>query len=397
MNWIKANRNEMLLLLGSTVVTLALAAVFLQFSYYRGILPGRLYPQHYYTKDAQMGYDIVPNFKKQEAVLLGLSYDVWSNELGCFDMPYEKEQPYIYLTGDSFTWGYAPFEDKWGTLVQTLLGTRVLKCGVAGAGTRYELLRTARQLQTLPDPTVIVVGYDGNDVEDDALFPANSVHDGYLVDNYEKKHLSAVETEQAYRNLETYCIDGTVPKNPRMQALKCWLHNNSILYMLAAAHKDLFRELIPGLSVEKTAPASSPVRSESSYEENFKSILGFKDLAAQKGAKLLFVLIPSKKDEVRGSGPGVNDRVMMFLKENDIDYLDLRETFQKASKATVLHWPVDGHWNIAGNHLAGFAVSQFLLTHDIVKVSDKTSGLQSIATDMAKEFDISLGADGVTR
>lgn len=382
-----------LICLTSIVLTLLAVEAGSRLTRYAGILAPLSFPQYYYVKDAELGYDLAKNFPRTRQRLIEHPYKIWTNKMGCFDTPYEGEKPFIYLTGDSFTWGYASFEDKWGTRLQKLLAMRVLKCGVAGAGTKYELIRTTRQLAALPNPSMIVVGYDGNDVEDDNMFPQNSVYDGYLAANYDRKNLSAAETDRQYKNLKTYCIDGKAPKNPRIQAVKCWLHNNSILYNIAAANKRLLRGSFLDFFVKNGilaggGSANVSVRSETSYQENFQAILGFKKLAAEKGARLLFVLIPSRKDGTKEGGPGINDKVAEFLKQHGIDYLDLRSVFQNVydPKTTALHWPIDSHWNIAGNHLAGFAVSKFIIENGLIGVSDKMERIRMIDAEIQKEF-----------
>lgn len=380
-----------LVCLASIVLTLVAIEIVSRFTRYVGILQSS-FPQYYYVKDAELGYDFANNFSKTRHNFLEHPYDIWTNELGCFDTPYRGEEPFIYLTGDSFTWGYAPFEDKWGTRLERFLATRILKCGVGGVGTRYELIRTTRRLRTLPNPSIIMVGYYGNDFEDDNAFPQNSVYKGYLAPAYDKKNLSVADIERQYKNLKTYCIDGEAPKNPHIQAVKCWLHNNSILYNIAAVNKKLLGGSLLSFLIKSGVLAGNDiahtsVSSENVYQENFKAILGFKKLSQEKDARLLFVLIPSKKDGTREGGPGTNDKTTEFLKKNTIDYLDLRSTFQNAhDQKMALHWPFDGHWNIAGNHLAGFAVAKYIIERDFIKVGDKTERINMIDAEMEKEF-----------
>ena len=111
-----------------------------------------------------------------------MEYDIWSNELGCFDEPYRGEKDVILLVGDSFTHSYAPFADKWGTRLEKLLHYRVLKCGVNGYGTRQELLKAQEIIARIHrSPRLIIVGYFWNDLLDDSAFPSLTAVDGYLV------------------------------------------------------------------------------------------------------------------------------------------------------------------------------------------------------------------------
>jgi hypothetical protein len=64
----------------------------------------------------------------------------------------KKDEPYILAIGDSFTWGYNPLEEKWTSIIERRSGTRVLKCGVPGVGTKYQLQHLRRLLKQLPHP-----------------------------------------------------------------------------------------------------------------------------------------------------------------------------------------------------------------------------------------------------
>jgi hypothetical protein len=96
-----------------------------------------IYHRYYFKADKELGFDIDAN---RPPVLTrqadGYTYHIWSNEIGCFDEPLGRPGDSILLLGDSFTWDFTRFEDKWGTLLQKHLGMRVLRCGVSGFGTR---------------------------------------------------------------------------------------------------------------------------------------------------------------------------------------------------------------------------------------------------------------------
>ena len=101
--------------------------------------------RHYFRQDSEAGYDIQENFLKTAArIENNYYYQYWSNELGCFDNPYQGEKDYVLLLGDSFAHMFAPYEDKWGTVLEKQLETRVLKCGVVGYGTRQEYIKAKK-------------------------------------------------------------------------------------------------------------------------------------------------------------------------------------------------------------------------------------------------------------
>ena len=98
----------------------------------------------YYVADPERGFDIAPNRPTTLHYVDGTLYPVWSNSLGCFDVEPGPADRYVYLAGDSFAWGFTPFGDKLGTVLERRLGVPVLKCGVSGAGELHELARCGR-------------------------------------------------------------------------------------------------------------------------------------------------------------------------------------------------------------------------------------------------------------
>jgi len=128
---------------------------------------------------------------------------------------------------------------------------------------------------------------------------------------------------------------------------------------------------------EKKATADTSFDVE--YEKHLQNILGFKELAEKKKSKLLFVLVP-----------GDNEKLKPFLQKEHIDFLDLRPIFEKISKETPLRWKINGHWNVAGNHLAGFAVSKYIIENNLVTVADKEKKLEDIHNQAEKEFGVEL-------
>ncbi|MBI2120766.1 MAG: hypothetical protein HYT94_04050, partial [Parcubacteria group bacterium] len=142
MNWIKNHKADIALALVSFVVTIVVVDAVLYFTHYRYVILKTIYPRFYFMKDLEIGHDIGINVATTTHLFEDSSYPVWSNDLGCFDTAYASETPYIYLAGDSLTWGFSPFEDMWGTRTQDIVGVRTLKCGVTGGyGTKQEFIK----------------------------------------------------------------------------------------------------------------------------------------------------------------------------------------------------------------------------------------------------------------
>ncbi len=336
-----------LLALATTGLTLVALELLLWLTPYRSKIPLLAEPRNYWVNNQETGYDIGENVPTDSHHFFDAEADVWSNELGCFDTPYTTSEPTIYLTGDSFTWGFGDFADKWGTVIQNTTGMRVLKCGVGGFGTKQELIKTTNHLETLsPKPSVLIVGYLGaNDVEDDALFPNYTVDQGYRVR----------DTRLAQDESVTY-------------AIKRWFTIHSALYNLVKnTARPLIVALLPDSWLNRSgiAPPTKPsidTESETAYAEHLQNVLGFKTLAEKQGSKLLFVLIPSRNELRETQNATNNERLKPFLAANNIPYLDLFAPLQEAERAgRKLYWDVDGHWNNEGNRFVGALVSEHLL------------------------------------
>ena len=197
------------------------------------------YPKFYFRGDEQSGFDISDNFPARMLHFADGDATIWSNEMGCFDNPYQNEDNYILLVGDSFTWGYAPFETKFGTIIEKYSGHRVLKCGVTGYGSRQELIKIHKiAARTRKPPSLIIVGYCiGNDLKDDYLFPHITFQDGYLlnkatignISNGEKKVYSEAELNDQLDNWKNFGLSRQ-PAHPYLQRLHWWFKQKFLFY-----------------------------------------------------------------------------------------------------------------------------------------------------------------------
>lgn len=386
---------------------------------------------HYYKNDPVSGYDIAENVPPQKNGVDDVTFDVWSNNIGCLDIPYNGEPVNALLVGDSFTWGFAPFEQKWGTLLEKELGgRRVLKCGVGGYGTKQELLKAEKVLDAVKqNPKLIVVGYFTNDLGDDYVFPQSVVMNGALAG---KRFLNDIETgaigENSRETLErrmaaegTCEIDYNVP--PIIKKTLCLL-NQLELYK---TFKDPLKTLL--LKTVGRGGASTFVSPEhksfwqrgaleylsetrypwlaAAWKSHLENIKAFKALAGKHEARLLFVVIPSKEDVYTFlpvnpspfSPPGIDSarpyKVLdAFFEKEHIDHLDLLplmkpyadETPRKALGPADLYYSRDGHLNNNGNFLAGLLVGKFVLERDYIAVpkEEKTKTLQTIQSELQK-------------
>lgn len=310
----------------------------------------------YYEKSPEMGFDINPKYDRGMFKFTGGEHEVFSNAYGCFDRDDPVSNDYILLVGDSFTWGYTPFEKKWGTEIERRLKRRVLKCGVEGTGTHYQTLKAKKIVRlTGKPPQYIVVGYYMNDFSNDVVFPSKTVVDGRLVYTIKRFHLdtgvvefySDDELQRRYSNYQE-------PKS-----LKIFLRDNSVL-------ANMIWGLLRGTKIQELLEDIQNVNDLDFYDmeestwlnqawsRHLESVREFKRFAETQGSQLVFVFIPN----AAGERP---QKMVEFLQASNIEYIDLYSDFVKSGEEMAeLYWAIDGHLNEKGNLLTGAIVADYL-------------------------------------
>lgn len=395
--------SNLTLILVSLLATLVILEIALHFTPYRRLLLQSRYLRYYYQADAAKGYDIRPNVgKMRTSVDRSVDYDIWSNELGCFDEPYRGEQKVILLVGDSFTHMYAPFKDKWGTRLEKLLDYRVIKAGVSGYGTRQELLKAKEIIARLPrSPRLIIVGYFWAALDRDRAFPDMTVVNGFLVLASKYKdptgHLLNLEAlERPYSFWDK--LTGNYPLGLR-QLFDLFLQQHFILVNLI---NDAAARLIPPkFSYENPRDFLAFSREPwvaQVWINNEANLQAFQELAAAQGAKLLIVVIPTNTQVYPFLAGGRRrdlerpNRILDdFLQREQIRYLDLLPFFRKYADETPrkrldsqkdLYWRFNSHFSIKGERLASLLVSREILEDNLVQVADRQGKLKEIEAQL---------------
>ena len=201
------------------------------------------YPQHYFKNSADRGFDIAPGINATAWTPLESGpYQVWGNSFGCFDKEWPlMKRPDVYLAGDSFTWGYAPFDKKFGSIIEKKTSFSVMKCGVAHTGQRHQFSKFKEiSLTAGYFPSIVVVNLAGNDIENDFAFPHSKVIDGWLVeDTYlEEKngHYTVVKVDIS--DLEKEYYEKSTGWNFIKREISVWLLNYSATWCLVIKAKN---------------------------------------------------------------------------------------------------------------------------------------------------------------
>lgn len=378
---------------GALVILLLLTETALRFTPFGEVLEMQRRVLSIYQSDPVNGFDLKPDVAPTFHVFSGQRNTVFSNDLGCFD---DKGRPgpdeaYILLAGDSFTWGYAPYEEKWGTLLEQNLGTRVLKCGVSNYGPKHELRKAKKVIAKIKTPPalIVVAYYVQNDLFNDYVHPGAMVIDGHMIDTVKKIDETTGEKTLATREE----LEAEYKK--KRKPLKVWLKGHSVIYNLISMASRRLKALKRQWKGEKP----SELRPGDLYKADFggktwqadfwpthMGNLGrFKALADNHGAKLLVMLIP-EKIQVYPSliAPGPQDydldlpnrRVAAYLEKEGIPHLDLLPAFREAAGAVEgkrilddakdLYWSRDEHWNVRGNRLAGRVLADYLKNSNLL-------------------------------
>jgi len=313
------------------------------------------FSKDYFVKHEKRGFDNGKN-KKGYHWVNGITYPIWSNSIGCFDKEHAQYEEYVYLTGDSYTWGYAPFHEKFGTVIENLTGIQILKCGITHTGQQHQydkFVEIVEQIGILPK--AIIVFYCANDIANDYAYPHSTVIDGWLVDNVgldkddKRVKISEIELRKSIdKKLLDLSLRGrSLEGRTWSQRVKYFLRQYSL-----SAH--LMKSLVEKTDSTETPSAEKPsVRnlyfvdkdSNGQYMDhmdsngqywygdnpkainNKKAILAFKKFSTENNIPFVMVLMPFKTVY---SNTKYYEQLRKFLTEKSIRFIDLTFHFRQS-------------------------------------------------------------------
>lgn len=335
------------------------------------------YSRYYYEAHPERGFDIGVNKHPRLHHVFNYpanySYPIWSNSLGCFDHELGDKHRYIYLAGDSSTWGFTAFEKKFGTLLEARLGVPVLKCGVSHSGQLHQLSKMKQVVQRVGAPPAIVIAvWSPNDIVNDALYPHSTEVDGWLVDTV---HLSpdgtiVKEGEDAlkegvnqqelvlrsrFKTLRSFLVKYSAAYNVLNRALS---QTTFTTWFAQGAADQPQRQSFYDLQALSNRLPSLPYRDDTLAIRNKEAIVQMQAYADSVGARFIIVLLAwhlNQTAEVRG-----------FLEEKGIRFLDVQpSTFTFSEKS--LTWRIDPHPNEDGNAAIARAIGDYISAQGLVR------------------------------
>jgi len=321
------------------------------------IIGGRAsYPRGYFATQHLRGFDIAPNRAATHWVD-GVEYPIWSNSHGCFDREHPRNEEYVYFAGDSFTWGYTPYDFKFGTVVENNIRTPVYKCGVTHTGQQHQyekLLDIVEATGTMP--RAMLVFYTFNDVANDYAHPHTTVVDGWQADSImlgDENDLVGSSRVQLVSKLHDRLAYLRSPVAQGARVLRRYSLSAHLMRGVLAGIK-----MVPGATTWGTTVRNLydlPFEANGRYwfldnpyaENNKKAIRSLKTVAVENDTELVFVLIPRKEAPTDTEW---YQEVRNFLDANDIRYLDLASAFrERLLTVGDLFWQNDPHLSVTGN------------------------------------------------
>jgi len=326
---------------------------------YKNSTEGRAYPQNYFIKHKTRGFDINSNFESitsTKPVEAG-TYKVWGNEIGCFDDSINriKKNPSkktIYLAGDSLTWGYTPFDKKFGYLIEKNLNYHVIKCGVTHTGQLHQYKKFKEIYNMGYKPDIVIVNIVGNDVDNDFFFPHSTIIDGWMIEDVkwclqeDELYWERIEHTKLQKQYTSYKHGEEFNFERIKKSIKYYSASSVLTYVYV---KKIKKRYTKNKDNKKCNFSKSPygfedyVYNSSSFSlANRETIKKWIEDSKTNNYKIYFSFTGNYYKHYNQQKTFINS-----LSGNTIDFSEWIK--EKKLKRKELYWKYDGHFNIKGN------------------------------------------------
>jgi hypothetical protein len=286
----------------------------------------------------------------------------------------------IAIFGDSFTYGFeVEREQSYPYLLEKMeSGTEVLNFGVPGYGTDQAYLTYRKLRATRPDFTIdlVLIGFTIENIYRNVniLRPAYSMTTGlpftkprYVIaedGTLKLENLPPVPPDKLadlYRNPESYpMLEHETYRLPTFAGSRLAF---SFLFRFACQSTDMIRRL---LKSNDTDLASAYGSGTEEFRITSMILRQFCRDAEAAGSRCLVVLIPGASDLPQaqtGTRPWVT--LTDYLRENQIDFLDLSDRFIEALDSGSTYHDIyingKGHFSAQGNRLVASLLSEHIV------------------------------------
>mgnify|MGYP003575797725 CR=1 FL=1 len=334
----------------------------MRFTDYRYLLAKTEFPDGYFRADAELGADHAANVPPAIFTIRGAQFEIFTNWVGCFDRDQAIEPNYILAVGDSATWGFVPADKNWTRVLEMLSGRQVLNCGVSGEGTRFALTKARRVIEKIGfPPSLIILLYIDNDLNDDYLFPSYTAIDGQRLDRLKSVDsatgtISRSSDAELESRLRAYRVNGPhLKERIKQHSLTAW-----ILYRLFAT--DVDRKAVGSLLPSRYTVHLWDVDIEAhpwvrdAVEHHLQSFRDFRAMAAAHGTRLIVF-----EDRTEETEPTRHRREFAARLRTELEWVQAI-TMQRMAVASGkdIRYRFDDHWNDNGNRLAAKVMHEYL-------------------------------------
>lgn len=327
----------------------------------------RGYPRGYFRADEQLGFDIRENTDGLAHVFPEASVAIFSNDIGCFDRnrleDLKGSASYDYFAGDSQTWGYAAYDEKFPTIYEERTGRVSAKCGVPHTGQLHQFGKFKRTVETIGRyPDKVFVGYVGNDPTNDFAHPHTTVIEGFQVDTVDVDGLALVDRDMKAIERKISAWLTASSKSESMldvvkDELKKWSLTANLAYVVMQRSGSARRRgPQPIYSLDGRYDFKEGYLSSEITERNRDAIRQWSEDARDHDYELTFLLFPPRRsfdDTTHFS------ELRRLLEDARVDFIDFSLPFgQSGRSASAFYWPIDAHFSGGGNEFVGEYLSE---------------------------------------
>lgn len=329
----------------------------------------------FYEEDRECGWRLRPNIS-MEFVTREFSTVVKTNSLGFRDDEFparfgKSTSINVVFVGDSFTFGWGVnAEDSYPEILKSLWKEkhssrdfRVFNLGIPGLGLEQEAALVEKFIDELRPRLIIVQTWplDWDILNSDGM----AVRDHYLI------------SRSSIASMPLLLLHARI-----------FLYSHCVIFSLASKTLATFGTLLKrklgrgtylsdGFGLNVFLKGRYPDNIAEAQKRAFAAIKRMKNLAKEKGANLVLVIVPevfqvypeesAAWTEVLGISGEMdierpNRELAKFCTENRICFLDLLDPFrrQAARNPERLYYSLDPHWNRPGHRLAARVIDSFL-------------------------------------
>jgi SGNH hydrolase-like domain, acetyltransferase AlgX len=357
-----------------------------------------LVPDRFWEPDPLLGVRLIPGHRgwwtQEDREFL---VPVQVNREGLRDVEHTFAKPAgvfrILVLGDSFVEAmHVPLDDTFARVLQRRLDAggrghvEVVSAGVSGYGTASELLYFEREGKRYQPDLVLLAFYPGNDVMNNSPTLEDTLKPVYAADGRLQKVVG--------------------PPPPRLRGWR-WLVGQSAAYhyfrqVLLLRHPRLAHTLVAHGLLSRAAIRAAPERDgvpvaygvyavplsaewEGAWRHTERLLADLQGAVQASGARLAVAVLSTREQvypawwhEVLQAHPAMRGRqwdldapqhrLAVWCAAHQVPHVLLGPVFQQAARtgAPPLHYHHDGHWTVAGHHLAAVTLQQFLEQHHLV-------------------------------